>query len=160
MIRPAVPTDRDAIWALLEPVFRAGETYAIDRGISKNAALSMWCDAPKATFVYEDGGELLGTFYIKTNFQGGAAHICNCGYIVSDAAQGRGIAAQMCTFSQTAARDLGYRDMQFNSVIASNTGAIHLWHKLGFATIGRIPGAFNHPKLGFVDALVMHKHLL
>lgn len=160
MIRAAKAEDRAAIWALLEPVFRAGETYAVDRDIDRDAALAMWCDAPKATFVYEDAGEILGTYYIKTNHQGGGAHICNCGYIVGEAAQGQGLAAQMCEQSQVAARDLGYRDMQFNFVLASNVGAIHLWQKLGFMTLGRIPDAFNHPKLGFVDALVMHKHLL
>jgi len=159
MIRAARPEDADAIWALLEPVFRASETYAVDPNISREEALKMWCAAPAATYVWDEG-EILGTYYIKTNHQGGGAHICNCGYIVSEAAKGRGIAAQMCVHSQSAARDLGYRDMQFNFVLASNEGAVHLWQKLGFSTLGRIPAAFNHPKLGFVDALVMHKHLI
>ena len=49
--------------------------------------------------------------------------------------------------------------MQFNYVASSNMGAVALWQKLGFDTVGRLPGAFNHPSLGFVDALVMHKSL-
>ena len=160
MIRPAQTADRPAIWALLEPVFRAGETYAVDRDISKDSALAMWCDAPKATYVWEEDGAILATYYIKTNQQGGGAHICNCGYIVGAAARGQGLAAQMCDHSQIAARDLGYRAMQFNFVLESNEGAVRIWKRLGFATIGRIPDAFDHPKAGMVDAFVMHKSLL
>ena len=160
MIRLAQPADRSAIWALLEPVFRAGETYAVDRDISKDAALAMWCDAPKATYVWEENDAILATYYIKTNQQGGGAHICNCGYIVGSAARGQGLAAQMCDHSQIAARDLGYRAMQFNFVLESNESALRIWKRLGFATIGRIPDAFDHPKAGMVDAFVMHKSLL
>ena len=65
----------------------------------------------------------------------------------------------MCVHSQQEAISMGYRAMQFNLVAASNEGAVRLWTKLGFATVGRLPGAFAHPKLGYVDALVMYKWL-
>ena len=158
-IRTATQADWPAIWPLLRGVFRAGETHAIDRAITEDSAQNYWVETARATYVAEDAGEIVGTFYIRTNQPGGGAHICNCGYIVSPAAQGRGIARQMCVFSQDAARDLGYRAMQFNFVLASNVGAVALWHKLGFTTLGTIPEAFDHPKLGMVDAHVMHKPL-
>ena len=79
--------------------------------------------------------------------------------MVCDRARGRGIARQMCEHSLVIAREKGYRAMQFNFVASSNMGAVALWQKLGFDTVGRLPGAFNHPSLGFVDALVMHKSL-
>ena len=158
-IRPAGAQDADAIWALLEPVFRAGETYAVDRDISRAAALAMWMEAPRATYVAEVEGAVAGTYYIKTNQAGGGAHVCNCGYVVGDAARGRGLASAMCDASQAQARALGYRAMQFNFVLESNAGAVRLWQRLGFATVGRIPAAFDHPRLGLVDALVMHKPL-
>lgn len=160
MIRPATEADWPAIWGLLQPVFRAGETYAVDRDITEEAARRVWMDLPKATFVASDtDGSVLGTYYIKTNHGGGGAHVCNCGYVTSEAAQGRGIATAMCTHSLTAAPELGYRAMQFNLVLASNAGAVRLWQKLGFEIIGTLPRVFEHPSLGLVDGHVMWKDL-
>ncbi len=158
MIRPATSADHEAIWALLEPVFRSGETYAVDPKISKADALAYWTGGA-ACYVVEDQGTLVGTYYIKTNQPGGGAHICNCGYIVDAAARGRGLAARMCDASQDQARALGYRAMQFNFVLESNAGAVRLWHRLGFATVGTIPDAFDHPTLGLVRAFVMYKQI-
>lgn len=159
MIRPATPADWPGIWAMLEPVFRAGTTYAIARDITEVAARDYWLHTPAACYVHEDAGSLLGTFYIRTNAQGGGAHVCNCGYITAQAARGRGIAKAMCLHSQTAATGLGYKAMQFNMVLASNTGAVRLWDSLGYDTVGRLPKAFDHPDLGFVDGFVMFKWL-
>jgi len=158
IIRRATDADWPAIWVILEPVFRAGTTYAVDRDITQDAAKALWMDAPAATFVADDG-EILGTFYIKTNHSGGASHICNCGYVTAAAAQGRGVARAMCDYSQDAARALGYRAMQFNLVLASNVGAVALWQKLGFDIVGTLPAAFEHPAQGAVDAHVMWKTL-
>lgn len=158
IIRRATDADWPAIWAMLEPVFRAGETYAVDRDISQDAARALWMDAPNETFVAVDD-DILATYYIKTNHKGGASHVCNCGYVTAAAAQGRGVARIMCEHSQDVARDLGYTAMQFNLVLASNVGAVALWRKLGFKSVGTLPGAFDHPTLGLVDAHVMWKAL-
>lgn len=159
MIRAAAEADWPAIWSILEPVFRAGETYAIDRDISEDAARALWITAPRATYVAEAEGEILGTYYIKSNHAGGASHICNCGYVTAAAAQGRGIASAMCRHSLEEAPRLGYRAMQYNLVLASNDGAVRLWQKLGFEIVGTLPAAFDHPGLGPVDAFVMWKDL-
>lgn len=158
MIRAARPDDWPAIWALLEPVFRAGETYAVDRTVTEDDAHQMWMRAPAETHVWDDG-EVRGTYYIKQNHKGGASHVCNCGYVTSAAAQGRGIARAMCEHSQDRARSLGFRAMQFNLVLASNMGAVALWQKLGFDIVGTLPAAFDHPRDGMVDAHVMWKAL-
>ena len=158
MIRQATDADWPAIWAILEPAFRAGDTYAVDRDITEGAARKVWMDLPAATYVADDGG-VLGTYYIKSNYAGGAAHVCNCGYVTAVEARGRGIARSMCTHSLSAARDLGYRAMQFNLVLASNVRAVALWHKLGFETVGTLPDAFDHPALGPVDGYVMWQTL-
>lgn len=157
-MRLAQASDFDAIWPLLRTVFRASETYAVDPAISRDAAEVYWMHA-RATYVAVIDDEIVGTYYIKTNQPGGGAHICNCGYIVSPAARGQGVAAKMCTHSQDAALALGYTAMQFNFVLSSNEGAVRLWHRLGYVTVGTIPAAFDHPKLGLVDAFVMHKVL-
>jgi len=149
------------VWAVLEPVFRAGDTYAIARDISADAAREAWTTGAKQVFVAVDepGGEVVGTYYLRPNFDGGASHICNCGYVVSERARGRGIAARMCEHSQAEAVARGYRAMQYNLVVSSNADAVHLWRKMGFAIVGTIPDAFRHPRLGFVDAYVMYKRL-
>jgi ribosomal protein S18 acetylase RimI-like enzyme len=104
-------------------------------------------------------GVILGTYFIKPNQPGLGAHVCNCGYIVASSAQGRGIAARMCEHSQVQALAMGFKSMQFNFVVSTNVRAIRLWERLGFSIVGRLPGAFNHLKLGYVDALVMFKQL-
>ena len=160
MIRIATQADWPALWAMLAPVFRAGETYAVDPQITEGAAKALWFEAPAVTFIALAGdGTPLGTYYIKANFAGRADHICNCGYITTPDAAGQGVATAMCIHSQSAARDLGFRAMQFNLVLASNTRAVALWHRLGFETIGQLPDAFRHPTHGLVNAHIMWKSL-
>ena len=161
LIRSYAAADWPGVWAILEPVFRAGETYAFPRDMSESQAHDVWTAVGKHVFVAVDEatGELLGTYYVKANFEGAASHICNCGYVVSEGARGRGIAARMCEHSQREAIARGFRAMQYNLVVSSNEGAVHLWKKMGFAIVGTIPEAFRHPRLGFVDAYVMYKRL-
>lgn len=116
-------------------------------------------DLPRKTFVAEEKEGILGTCYIKTNQAGPGSHVCNCGYMVASKARGQGLATAMCEHSQKIAIELGYKAMQFNLVATSNEGAVRLWNKLGFDTVGRLPKAFNHPTEGYVDALVMYKWL-
>lgn len=158
-IREARAGDWPALWPILRGIIRAGETYAIDPELSEAGVQALWMEMPTATFVAEQGGRILGTYYIKTNQPGGGAHVCNCGYMVGEAARGQGVAQAMCLHSQDAAKALGYRAMQFNLVLSTNTGAIRLWERLGYETVGRLPKAFDHPQAGLIDALVMYKWL-
>jgi ribosomal protein S18 acetylase RimI-like enzyme len=158
-IREAGSEDFDQIWPFFQEIAAAGETYAYPPDITREQARKLWMDAPSKTFVFEEDGRILGTYYIKTNQAGPGDHVCNCGYMVSSAARGRGLATAMCEHSQRIARDLGYKAMQFNFVASSNEGAVRLWNKLGFATVGSLPKAFHHPSAGYVDALVMYKWL-
>ncbi|KNG93425.1 acetyltransferase [Pseudaestuariivita atlantica] len=157
-IRPARSGDYPAIDRLISPVFAAGETYAVDPGMTGAAAVGYWFSGGRRVFVAEDGG-VLGTYYIRPNGEGHAAHVCNCGYITGAEARGRGIATAMLLHSQDEARRLGYTAMQFNFVLATNVKAVALWEKHGFDTVGRLPGAYMHPNAGATDALVMFKTL-
>jgi len=158
-IRYAREGDFAALWPILRGVIRAGDTYTIEPGLTREAVREMWMQSPRATYVAEIAGEVLGTYYIKTNQPGGGAHVCNCGYMVAPAARGRGLARAMCLHSQAQARAMGYLAMQFNFVVETNRGAIALWEELGFETAGRLPRAFRHPTEGLVDARVMYKWL-
>ena len=154
-IRPVEPRDENAIWSMLKPVFRAGDTYAIDPDISQDDALAYWLAGQ--TYLAEDS-EPRGTFYIRDNQQGGGAHVCNCGYITTRGAEGRGMGRAMLAFSLTEAKSLGYEAMQFNFVLANNTRAVATWEQAGFDIIGRQPRAFRCGS-EYVDALVMHRFL-
>jgi len=158
-IRAATPADDDAIWRILEPTFRAGETYPIRRDVSRAEALAYWRTPGHAVFVAEDGSAIVGTYYLRANTKGGGDHVANCGYMVAPAAYGRGVARAMCAHSLDEARQHGFAAMQFNFVIASNSRAVALWQSMGFAIVGHLPGAFRHPTLGHVDALVMFRTL-
>lgn len=158
-IREVTRDDFDRIWPIFHEIVAAGDTYAYPRDTTWEQALRLWVDAPRKTYLFEEDGQVLGTYYIKTNQAGPGAHVCNCGYMVASAARGRGLATTMCEHSQEVARELGYKAMQFNFVASSNEGAVRLWNKLGFATVGRLPKAFQHPSQGYVDALVMYKWL-
>ncbi|WP_196159359.1 GNAT family N-acetyltransferase [Reinekea sp. G2M2-21] len=158
-IREAKKQDWNAIWPIFHSIVSAGETYGFDPDISKPQAKKIWLETPRKTFVVEDDGEILATYYLKTNQAGPGSHVCNCGYMVSPLARGKGLATIMCEHSQQIAKKLGYKAMQFNFVASSNEGAVRLWHKLGFETVGCLPKAFNHPAKGYVDAFVMYKWL-
>ncbi len=148
------------VWRIIEPVFRAGETYAFSPDITEAQARHAWVEIPAATFVaVDENGDMQGTYYIKPNQPGLGSHVCNCGYIVAEAARRRGVASGMCRHSQQKALSLGFRAMQYNLVAATNEGAVRLWKKHGFEIVGRLPDAFRHLRSGFVDAYVMYKRL-
>jgi ribosomal protein S18 acetylase RimI-like enzyme len=158
-IRPAHMNDERSIWRIIGPTIRAGETYALDRDMTEADALAYWLGDDRETFVAEEGGEIIGTYYIRSNQAGGGKHICNCGYMTSATATGRGVARAMCQHSINSAQQRGYRGIQFNFVVSTNTRAVALWESFGFEIVGRLPQAFQHPNLGYVDALVMFRKL-
>jgi GNAT superfamily N-acetyltransferase len=157
-IRPASDRDDDDLWRIIEPILRAGETYSLPRDMSRADALRFWRAAPAEAFVAVDG-EVVGTYFLRPNAMGGGAHVANAGYMTAAAARGRGVAGAMCEHSLDQARRRGFRAMQFNSVVGTNVGAIRLWEQHGFDVVGRLPGAFAHPRLGDVDLLVMFRTL-
>jgi ribosomal protein S18 acetylase RimI-like enzyme len=158
-IRRATPSDARAIWSILQRVIAAGETYALPRDWSREQTLAYWFDGTHEVFVAEQNGIPVGTYYLRANQLGGGSHVANCGYVTAPAARGRGIARRMCLHSLEEARHRGFCAMQFNFVVSSNRAAVSLWESLSFEIVGTIPKAFDHPCLGLVDALVMHRPL-
>ncbi|MDN7700177.1 N-acetyltransferase [Burkholderia semiarida] len=158
-IRPMTDDDFARFWPTYRAIVAAQETYAFDPEPTPEAARAQWVDAPLCTWIAEEDGVLLGSYYLKANAAGPGKHVCNCGYMVSEAARGRGVARLMCEHSQQVARERGFLAMQFNSVVATNEVAVALWQKLGFEIVGRLPRAYRHARLGFVDCFVMFKWL-
>jgi ribosomal protein S18 acetylase RimI-like enzyme len=158
-VRPAGSADDHVIWAILEPVIRAGETYTLPRDWDQQQALAFWNSPAHEVFVAEEDGQVLGTYFLRANQKGGGAHVANCGYVTATSASRRGVARAMCEHSLDYAKSAGFRAMQFNFVLSSNERAVRLWQSFGFEIVGRLPEAFLHPSLGYVDAFVMHRRL-
>jgi ribosomal protein S18 acetylase RimI-like enzyme len=159
-IRRYRESDWPAVWAMVRAANAGGDVFALAPESSEAECRSSWTDAPRAVYVACDGADrIVGCYYIKPNQPGLGAHVANAGYVVAEEARGQGIAAAMCEHSQSEALAAGFRAMQFNYVVATNEPAVHLWQKQGFAIVGRLPGAFHHRSLGYVDALVMYKTL-
>jgi GNAT superfamily N-acetyltransferase len=149
------------MWAVLEPVIRAGETFTWDRDTTEAGARTRWFkDAPGQAFVavMSDGG-VIGTGELHPNQGGPGSHVANAGYMVHPNHSGKGVARALCAYSLDAARAAGFRAMQFNAVVASNVRAVAAWQGLGFEVLATIPEAFHHPTLGYVGLHVMYRKL-
>jgi ribosomal protein S18 acetylase RimI-like enzyme len=144
-IRPFEAADWPAVWALLEPVFRAGETFPHDPAISEAEAQVTWVEQSQAVMVAVDAS---------------GAHVANAGYVVAEQARRQGIGSRLCQHSLQAAQRLGFRAMQFNLVVSTNSAGIRCWQRNGFQVVGTLPRAFRHRQLGYVDALVMVQGLV
>jgi L-amino acid N-acyltransferase YncA len=160
-IRPFDAADWPAVWALLEPVFRAGETFPHDPAISEVEARTLWVDQSRAVMVaIAAEGAVVGTYYLRPNSLTLGAHVANAGYVVAEHWRRQGIGSQLCQHSLQLARQLGFRAMQFNLVVSTNTAGLRCWRQNGFQIVGTLPGAFRHKSFGFVDALVMFQPLV
>jgi GNAT superfamily N-acetyltransferase len=159
-IRAYDGADWPGVWEILEPVFREGESYMVDPEISEAEAQRIWTGHSGRVYVAEDeGGDILGTYYLKANHPGPGDHLCNAGFAVHPEARGRGIARTMGRHALEEARKVGFEAMQFNAVVSCNTAAVRLWHSLGFRIDGEVPEAFRSRKHGRVSIYVMHRPL-
>jgi ribosomal protein S18 acetylase RimI-like enzyme len=159
VVRPAKVDDGEAIWEIMKPIIRAGEMYTLPSDMDKKAALAYWLATEHEVFVAEENGAIVGTYFLQANQQGGGGHVANCGYMTAASATGRGVARAMCEHSLGRARGRRFRAMQFNFVVSTNERAVRLWQSFEFEIVGRLPEAFLHPTLGYVDAYVMYREL-
>jgi L-amino acid N-acyltransferase YncA len=159
-IRAATKADRDPIWNIFHAIVAAGDTYAFDPKISRHEALAYWFRTGTHTYVAEEDGCVVGTYILKANQPGLGSHVANAAFMVASDAQGSGMGRRMAEHCLGEARQLGFRAMQFNFVVSTNTGAVRLWKQLGFDIVGTLPGAFRHPQKEYVDVYVMFRSLL
>jgi len=159
-IRAATEADRDAIWNIFHEIVAGGDTYAFDPKMSREEALAYWFRADTHPYVAEKGGRIAGTYIVRPNQLGPGSHVANAAFMVASDAQGFGVGRRMAEHCLSEARRMGFRAMQFNFVISTNTPAIHLWEQLGFKIVGTLPGAFHHAEKGYVDVYVMYRSLV
>ncbi|PZR72739.1 MAG: GNAT family N-acetyltransferase [Chthoniobacterales bacterium] len=158
-IRAATAEDRDAIWKIFHSTIAPGSVFVYDPNTSREEAMGYWFGPNTLTFVAEREGAVIGSYILRPNRPGLGAHVANAGFMVDPDARGGGVGRLMGEHSLSEARRLGYRAMQFNFVVSTNTSAVRLWQQLGFQIVGTLPGAFRHAEKGFVDAYVMFRSL-
>jgi L-amino acid N-acyltransferase YncA len=158
-IRQATEKDRDAIWNIFHTVITADDTYAFDPQMSRDDALAYWIRVDTHTYVAEQDGHVVGTYILRPNQSGGGSHVANAAFMVAPTARGLGFGREMGHHCLSEARRLGFRAMQFNCVVSTNTSAIHLWKRLGFKIVGTLPSAFRHPEKGYVDVYILFRSL-
>jgi ribosomal protein S18 acetylase RimI-like enzyme len=158
-IRQATEDDWPLLWDIFQGVAAGGDVFAYDESTTEEVARKLWFEPPTICFVAEEGGRVVGSYFLRSNQPGRGSHVANGGYMVMPEARGRGVASAMCGHSIATAQHLGFRAMQFNFVIASNASALRVWQKHGFTVVGCLPGAFRHKEIGYLDALVMYRAL-
>ena len=160
-IRAATAADWPRIWPFLREIVAAGETYTWPRDVDEEHARTLWMVPPPGrTLVAVDAdGTVLGSAKLTPNQLGPGDHVANASFMVDPAAGRRGVGRTLGAYVLEQARVDGYRAMQFNAVVATNTRAVALWRSLGFTVVGRVPEGFRHPTQGYVDLLVMHRRL-
>ncbi|GAB2880125.1 N-acetyltransferase family protein [Microbulbifer echini] len=159
-IREYRDSDWKDVWEILKSVFQAGDTFPNSPETNEQEAWDYWIKKPKYTFVAITDKKVVGSYHLKDNQSGLGSHVGNAGYVVSPTHRGFGIGHSLAQHSIDFAVEAGYLALQFNLVVATNKASIALWKKLGFQKIGTLPKAFNHKKIGFVDAYVMFKPLI
>jgi len=164
LIREASLDDWPAIWPFMREIVRAGETYAWDRDLSEDQARARWFqwdDRPSGhTVVATDAeGTVMGTAETGPNHGGPGSHVASAGFMVDAAHARKGVGRALGQYVLDLARADGYRAMQFNAVVESNTAAVSLWRSLGFEVLATIPEGFRHPVHGYVGLLIMYQRL-
>jgi GNAT superfamily N-acetyltransferase len=158
-VRAAAAGDEAAIWKILRPILRAGATKAWPRNLSRTAAIARWRAPGCNVFVAEERREVVGTYYLRANRDAGRRHVASCDFAVEPRAAGRGIAADLIEHAIMEAGARDQRALQVDFVVATDSAALRLYAMFDFAIVGRLPRAFRHPALGFVDALILHRVL-
>ncbi|MCT2588945.1 GNAT family N-acetyltransferase [Streptomyces sp. N2-109] len=157
-INVATARDWPAIWPFFHRIVAAGDTFTYPADLDEALGRDMWLQpAPARTVVaVDDAGRVLGTAKMNRNHMGNSSHIASASYMVDPDHAGRGVGRALCTYSVEWARAEGYRAMQFNAVVATNTHAVKLYESLGFTIVGTVPEGFRHPREGYVGLHIMH----
>jgi L-amino acid N-acyltransferase YncA len=163
LIREATSQDWSAIYPVFAHVMAEGKTYVYPSGLSSQEARALWTGQGHVVVAVDEatrpGGPVLGTAVMQANRLGRGSHVATASFMVAEHARGRGVGRALGEHMLAWAAAEGFRAVQFNAVVETNTAAVALWRSLGFTVIGTVPEAFDHPEHGLVGLHVMHRFL-
>lgn len=159
-IRAAIADDLEVVWHLWKAITDQKVYFPYDDSYTREQIEASWINLNNSVSVAERSGQIVGAYILKPNQPGYGSHIANAAYLVETGARGQGIGYLLCAHSIETARQLGYRGMQFNLVVSTNTAAIRAWKANGFEIIGTVPGGFYQQERGFVDAYIFFRSLV
>jgi L-amino acid N-acyltransferase YncA len=161
LVRAATTDDWSAIWPFYSQIVKAAETYAIDADITFGEGRAQWMQPPPGqTFVaVDDNGSVIGSASVYRNRPAGGSHVASASFMVDPRSGRRGVGRALAEHVLSWARSQGFKAMQFNAVVETNTRAVRLWETLGFEILATVPQAFDHPADGLVGLHVMHRFL-
>ena len=161
LIRDAEAVDWPSIWPFLHDIVAAGDTYTWPRDVTEEQARSMWMLEPpgRTVVAVAEDGTVLGSAKLNPNHMGPASHISSASFMVDPAYSGRGVGRALGEHVLDLARAEGYRAMQFNAVVETNTAAVALWRSLGFEVVATLPEGFHHPSGRYVGLHIMYRRL-
>ena len=160
-IRRADEQDWPRIWPIWHRVVAAGDTYTWSPDTDEPTARTLWMQPPPAAVYVAESSDhaVVGTAVLKPNNTGLGDHVANASFMVDPDRAGQGIGRRLAEHVLSEAREQGYRAMQFNAVVETNTAAVALWKSLGFRILATVPAAFRHASLGPVGMHVMYREL-
>lgn len=159
LIRRAIGADFESVWRIFQAVIEPEDTYVFSSDTSREDAFFYWFGGGITSYIVEQDHQIAGMYKLVSNQRDRGSHVANASFMVDPNCQGQGIGKAMGLHCLKEAKKLGYLAIQFNFVVSTNVAAITLWKKLGFSIVGTLPKAFNHKKLGYVDAYVMYRLL-
>lgn len=158
-IRPATAGDFEAVWQMWKDIMAQKAYYPYDESYTREQIEASWINLDNLINVAEVEGKVVGAYIVKPNQPGHGSHVANAAYMVDTTRRGKGIGKLLCAHSLEAAKAAGYRAMQFNLVVSTNTAAIKAWEAFGFERIGVVPEGFYQEGVGYVDAYIYHRFL-
>lgn len=159
VIRGYIPQDLPAMQAIWNEVVESGLAFPQDTPLDKQQARAFFASQSFTAVAQLPSGTIGGLYILHPNNVGRCGHIANASYAVDGALRGRHIGEKLVAHCLVTARELGFRILQFNAVVASNESALHLYQKLGFIRLGVIPGGFRL-KDGRYEDIIPHYKLL
>ncbi len=155
-LRPIEKADLTQAAAIWNDVVAAADSFPGDMILSEDEAWEMFC-AQTETVCAVKGDEVVGVYILHPNNIGRCAHIANASYAVKAGARGQGIGRRLVEDCLERAKKHGFRGLQFNAVVASNTAAIALYLKLGFKVLGTVSGGYRDKDGHYRDTLIFLK---
>lgn len=152
IIRKYTEADLSHMRTIWNAIVREGTAFPQEEPLTLEEARSFFANQ-SYTGVSEENDEILGLYIVHPNNVGRCGHIANASFGVRSGQRGKRIGEKMVIDSLEIAGSLGFRIMQFNSVVATNKGAIHLYNKLGFTALGVIPNGFKQKDGSYVDII-------